>query len=187
MNSPAKIFCGSACPGNTYDYVPRGYKRYLTPHNDGWYYLTMSYRVTWHPLDDPTLYRIGYIREVCSRLLRETRRKVGFSQRALSAASRGEPLHGGEGGAGPAESVDGYIGTIDGCDGNGARDSNTVSDGIRHRCGRGSAARCQHRCRPQNEDDLDSNHEEDDAPDPADKTEEELNEDIDRILEEVPL
>jgi hypothetical protein len=30
-------------------------------------------------------------------------------------------------------------------------------------------------------------HEEDDPPDPADKTEQELNEDIDRILEEVPL
>jgi transcriptional regulator with XRE-family HTH domain len=59
----------------------------LTSHQDGWYYLTMSYRVTWHPLDDPTLYRIAYIRGSCSALLRETRRTVGFSQRALSAAS----------------------------------------------------------------------------------------------------
>lgn len=59
----------------------------MTPRRGGWYYLTMSYRVTWHPLDDPTLYRIAYIRGSCSNLLRETRRKVGFSQRALSAAS----------------------------------------------------------------------------------------------------
>jgi transcriptional regulator with XRE-family HTH domain len=59
----------------------------LDPHRDRWYYLTMSYRVPWHPLDDPTIYRIGYIRGVCSHLLKETRQKVGLSQRALASQS----------------------------------------------------------------------------------------------------
>jgi HTH-type transcriptional regulator / antitoxin HipB len=159
----------------------------LTPHSDGWYYLTMSYRVTWHPLDDPTIDRIGYIREVCSRLLRETRRKVGFSQRALSAAS-GVSL------STVAKAEQGRqnlsMDTL-------ARlmDAMGMALVIRTRFRTASDIGVDEDLRqdvsidvrPQNEDDLDSNHEEDDAPDPADKTEEELNEDIDRILEEVPL
>jgi hypothetical protein len=164
----------------------RGTTGELTPHSDGWYYLTMSYRVTWHPLDDPTMIGSPTSEAVCSTPAEGDPPEGRVQPAGAVRRQRGEPVHGGEGGAGPAESVDGYIGTIDGCDGNGARDSVTVSDPSEIGVDR-SAARCQHRCRPQIRRRSRRNHEEDDAPDPADKTEEELNEDIDRILEEVPL
>jgi transcriptional regulator with XRE-family HTH domain len=129
------------------------------------------------------MYRIAYIRGICTRLLKETRQKVGFSQRALSAASgvslstvakaeQGRQnlsmdtlaklmdamgLHIGLVAYPPEESIFNTAGRLLGID---PRDTDE-----------------------EDEDD----HEEDDAPDPADTTEEELNEDIDRILEEVPL
>jgi transcriptional regulator with XRE-family HTH domain len=171
---------------NTYDYVGPENKRCtkevqtgeLTPHRGGWYYLTMSYRVTGHSPDDPTLYRIAYIRGRCSTLLRETRRKVGFSQRALSAAS-GVSL------STVAKAEQGRqnlsmdtlaklmyamglrIGLVTYTPGSSVFNTAERLLGIDPR------------------DTVEE--EEDDPPDPADKTEQELNEDIDRILEEVPL
>jgi hypothetical protein len=44
----------------------RGTNGGVDPPQDGWYYLTMSNRVTGTPLDDPTLYRIGTFESICS-------------------------------------------------------------------------------------------------------------------------
>jgi transcriptional regulator with XRE-family HTH domain len=159
----------------------------LTPHRSGWYYLTMSYRVTWHPLDDPTMYRIAYIRGSCSTLLRETRRKVGFSQRALSAASgvslstvakaeQGRQNLSMDTLARLMDAMGLRIGLVTYTPGSSVFDTAERLLGIDPRD-----------TDEDNEDDHPPKHEEDDAPDPADTTEEELNEDIDRILEEVPL
>jgi transcriptional regulator with XRE-family HTH domain len=163
--------------GNTYDYVAPEDKRCtkevrtgeLTPQRDRWYYLTMP---------DPR-----YIRDICTLVLREARRKVGFSQRALATAS-GVSLS-----------------TIAKAEQGRQNLSLDTLAKLMEAMGITLMVRTRFRSAseigvdtipyqyisidvgPHDEDD----HEEDDAPDPADKTEQELNEDIDRILEEVPL
>jgi transcriptional regulator with XRE-family HTH domain len=143
----------------------------------------MSYRVTWHPLDDPTLYRIAYIRGSCSNLLRETRQKVGFSQRALSAASGVSLSTVAKAEQGRQNlSMDTLAKLMD---------AMGMALVIRTRFQTASEIGVDEDLRqdvtidvgPKDLDDEDDH----DPPDSADKTEEELNEDIDRILEEVPL
>lgn len=170
----------------------------LTPHQDEWYYLTMSYRVIWHPLDDPTMYRIAYIRGSCSALLRETRRTVGFSQRALSAASGVSLSTVAKAEQGRQNlSMDTLAKLMDamgmtlvirtrfrnaseiGVDADLRQD---VSIDVRpHDMDDVRLPRAED-VGPHDEDDHENNHEEDDAPDPADKTEEELEQEIIREI-----
>jgi transcriptional regulator with XRE-family HTH domain len=153
----------------------------------------MSSRVTWHRLDDPTLYRIAYIRGNCSILLKETRQKVGFSQRALSAASGVSLSTVAKAEQGRQNlSMDTLARLMDAMGMvlvirtlfRNASDIGTdtipypdVNIDVR--------PHDMDDIGPQNEDDHPPKHEEDDPPDPADKTEEELEQEIIREITRV--
>jgi transcriptional regulator with XRE-family HTH domain len=143
----------------------------LTPRKDGWYYLTMpKARMRPHPLDDPDMsegHRV--MREICSRILRETRMQAGWTQRwlalqsgvSLSTVAKAEQGR-------QNLSMDTLVALM-----------STMGFGIGLiACPPGyGAGDIMIDIRPHDEDD----HEEDNAPDP-DKTEEELEQEIIREI-----